>query len=259
MKASESKGPSTDELIERWMRGDRDAGQALYDRYYRRAMKFGMALTRREMDAEDLAQEAIAAGLEAVREGKRPAQFTGWLLGVVKHVAWKRNRNDARKRPEDPRTPDRRAARASRVLIEREMSELLERALGTLTEEERDLLKERVLESAPREEIARKRNCSLDTVDRKIARATAKLREQLSGHFTTLVLSGRPPTRREVQALRPSFREAFLLHHVEGLPIPDVAARLGIPEETVHERLKYAYHRLRCGPAADFSGLRSAL
>ena len=76
--------PTSDELIERWIRGDKSAGQEIYDRYYQRAWKFGLAITRQEVEADDLAQEAIAHGLDVVRDsGRRPAKFTGWLLGLL--------------------------------------------------------------------------------------------------------------------------------------------------------------------------------
>lgn len=248
---------STDELIERWIRGDREAAREIYDRYYRRAWKFGMAITKREVEADDLAQEAMAHGLETVRDAsRRPARFTGWLLGVVKHIAWRRASRRQRPLPKEIILEDTRHGRPSGPMIEGEMGALLERALGSLPEEERAVVEERILGRAPRGDIARRIGCSLDTVDRRLKSAIARLRETLSGHFTTLVLSGPAPTMERVMALRPSFRAAFLARHVEGLGPEEAAGKLGIPLATLKERLAYAYQKLGCGEGTDFSALR---
>jgi len=247
----------TDELIERWIRGDREAAREIYDRYYRRAWKFGMRISKREVDADELAQEAMAAGLEVVRDpSRRPAKFTGWLLGVVKHIAWRRASRRQGPLPKEEIFEDNRHGRPSGPMIEGEMSALMERALASLTPEERAVVEDRVMQRTPRAEIARRIGCSLDTVDRRLRSAIARLREMLSGHFTTMVLSGPPPTMERVMALRPSFRAAFLMRHVEGLGPEETAQKLGIPLATLKERLAYAYQKLGCGEGTDFSALR---
>lgn len=48
-----------------------------------------------------------------------------------------------------------------------------------------------------------------------------------------------------VLQLSPRLREAVLLHYFEGLPVREVAARLGDPVETVRSRLRLARGRLR--------------
>lgn len=51
--------------------------------------------------------------------------------------------------------------------------------------------------------------------------------------------------RAAVAALEPDLREAFELHHLEGLRYRDIAPRLGVPENTVASRLFRARRALR--------------
>jgi len=249
--------PTSDELIERWIRGDRDAARELYERYFKRAWKFGLSITHQEVEADELAQEAIAHGLDVVRDAKRrPAKFTGWLLGVVKHLAWRRVGRRAKPLPDEPELEDTRHGRPSGAMVDAEMSGLLGRALAALPAGDRRLVQERCVRGRPRAELAEELGCSLDTIDRRLKSAMTRLRAFLSGHFTTMVLSGPAPTMDRVLALRPSFRSAFLARHVEGLTAEKAAEKLGIPVVTLEERLRYAYETLGCTERTDFAPLR---
>ena len=245
----------SDELIERWIRGDRSAAEEIYRRYYRRAWKFGLAITHREVEADDLAQEAIAHGLDVVRDpSRRPEKFTGWLLGVVKFLAWRKPK--AGPLPVELSMEDTRHGRPSGVIVGAEMSGLLARAMATLGRDERKLIEQRHVQGISRANLAVLSGCSLDTIDRRLKTAMTHLREFLSGHFTTMVLAGDTPTMDRILRLRPSFRTAFLARHVEGLSAEKAAAKLGIPVETLRERLTYAYESLGCTERSDFTPLR---
>lgn len=249
--------PTSDELIERWIAGDREAAREMHERYYKRAWKFGLAITKREVEADELAQAALAHGLEVVRDAtRRPARFTGWLLGVVKHLAWRRTDRHRQPLPGEVLLEDTRHGRPSGPMIEREMAGLVSRALEALPGQEREVVEERFIRGAPRADIAKRLGCSVDTVDRRLKSATIRLRAFLSGHFTTMILSGAAPTIERVMELRPSFRAAFLARHVDGLSAEKAAARLGIPPATLEERLRYAYQTLGCTERTDFSALR---
>ncbi|HTF58098.1 MAG TPA: sigma-70 family RNA polymerase sigma factor [Planctomycetota bacterium] len=249
--------PTSSELIERWIGGDREAARQIFDKYYRRAWKFGLSITKREVEADELAQAALAHGLEVVRDAtRRPARFTGWLLGVVKHLAWRRTDRHRQPLPGETRLEDTRHGRPSGPMIEKEMAALVTRALEALPGDEREIVEERFIRGTARGEIAKRIGCSVDTVDRRLKSATARLRAFLSGHFTTMILSGAAPTLERVMELRPSFRAAFLARHVDGLSAENAAAKLGIPPATLEERLQYAYQILGCTERSDFSALR---
>lgn len=256
MPASTTR-PTSDELIERWIRGDRESAREIFENYYRRAWKFGFAITRQELEADELAQAAIAHGLDVVRDpARRPAKFTGWLLGVVKHLAWRGAGRRPRPLPVEVTLEDTRHGRSSGAMLDTEMAGILKRALATLPANERALVEVRFLRGLSRADAARKLGCSLDTIDRRMKSAMTRLRAFLSGHFTTMILAGNSPTMDQVLHLRPSFRSAFLARHVEGLTPEKAAGKLGIPVATLEERLRFAYESLGCTERSDFAVLR---
>ena len=133
------------------------------------------AILRDDADADDATQEALVVGLAS---GPRdPAAARGWLAAVVRNVAYRFRRREARSE-----TRERRASRA-------------EAATSTV-----DLM--------TREETLR------SVVD-------------------------------AVGALDPASREVVLLRHYEDLPPRAIAARLGLPVETVKKRLARAHATLR--------------
>ena len=52
-----------DDLIARWVAGDAAAGEELYRRYYHRVKEFVIKRGATIVDAVDIAQEALIAGL----------------------------------------------------------------------------------------------------------------------------------------------------------------------------------------------------
>lgn len=260
---AEAANESLDALLERWIRGDREAGGEICRRYYDRALRFAMRITGRETDAEDLAQQAMAEGLEGLRKGTRPDRFTNWLLGIVRNSAsreWirdRRERGDAGAAGIGKESP--RAGPPTQFVGE-EMDAVLRSALERLPAEDRDVLRVRVQERLGREEAAEELGIRLWQLDHRQARALAELRTELSRHFTTLVLTGPsgPVTLGAIETLRPSFRRAVELRHLEEKSPEAVAAELGVPLRTVAARLRHAYEKLGFGPDADFGPARRA-
>jgi RNA polymerase sigma-70 factor (ECF subfamily) len=52
-----------------------------------------------------------------------------------------------------------------------------------------------------------------------------------------------------VEALPPEQREVFLLRHLQHMPFKDIAAVVGVPENTVKSRMRYALERLQAALA----------
>ena len=61
----------------------------------------------------------------------------------------------------------------------------------------------------------------------------------------------RDALRHALATLTPEHRAVVLLHHVEGLPLAEIAARTGEREGTVKSRLHYALRELRAAYEAD--------
>lgn len=75
------------ELVRGAIRGDGSACEELVRRYLRRAFGVALAILQNVADAEDVAQEAIAASIERLHECRIPECFGSWLLRGVRNRA----------------------------------------------------------------------------------------------------------------------------------------------------------------------------
>ena len=71
-----------DEIIGRWAAGNSLAAEELYRAYYGRVKEFIIKRGAHIVDAEDIAQEALIAGLEGLKAGSKPDRLTHWLLEI---------------------------------------------------------------------------------------------------------------------------------------------------------------------------------
>ena len=198
-----------DALISRWAAGDRAAAEDLYRSYHTRVREFIVSRGARLNDADDIAQEALIAGLEGLDAGRRPERLTAWLFGIARHKAAKL-RPAAAAMPHDVLDTDRRGAR-SRV-IRREMDSLLCRTLEGMSDNDREVVDLMHRAGLSRKEIAERLDLPVETVHARCDRAHGRLRAALSRHFTTVVAAGlapRPVSLDAIRALRPAFRQAI--------------------------------------------------
>jgi DNA-directed RNA polymerase specialized sigma24 family protein len=145
------------------------------------------------------------------------------------------------------------------MVIRKEMGELLEKTMAAMSDNDRQMLDLLHRAGLSRKEIAEKLALPLDTIQARCERAHSRLRESLSRHFTTVTLAKlprQPITLEEIQKLRPAFRQAITVRHLENLPHPAAALRLALPEATYRIRLQSAYEMLKCGANADFTRAR---
>ncbi len=246
----------TDDLIQRWVSGDERAAEEIFRTYYRRAREFAKSLGARAADAEDIAQEALIAGLDGLKAGKRPERFTGWLLGIARHMAAKQPRP---LKPQGRDAADRPGAGARTIAAKREMNDLLDRTIESLPPALRETVDLVHRAGLSRKEAAERLDVPMAAVHARCERAYAKLRRALSRHFTTLAIRSMEPRAvrlKDIRALRPAFRDAVTARHLEGLGEDAAAARLGIPAATLRARLKSACEMLKVDDAADFSAAR---
>ena len=77
------------------------------------------------------------------------------------------------------------------------------------------------------------------------------LRSEPSTQDGAQSLADRDQIERGLRRLKPEQRALVALHFYVGLPVPEIAATLGIPEGTVKSRLHYATTTLRAALDAD--------
>ena len=173
-----------DECIARAQQGDVAAFSELVARYQDRIYRFLVRLTRSPDDALELTQETFLSAYQALARWRPDARFTTWLFRIARNQAfdWLRRR----KRVEfvaledeqdfgfaDPAPPP----DAALETVQRLRG--LERALGRLSTEHREILLLREIEGMSYEDIADVLDISLGTVKSRIARARAGLLEKM--------------------------------------------------------------------------------
>ncbi len=128
-------------------------------------------------EADDLVQDAWVVALERSEAARNPA---AWLGGVVRRLASRRRRGDARRarREQAVARPEPEPA-ADALVAEAELSRALIRAVTELDEPYRSTVLLRFYRGWTPEEIARSAGVPGATVRTRLARALAKLRERL--------------------------------------------------------------------------------
>ncbi len=74
-------------LVQRAQAGDRQAVEALVRRFLRPAYLVALSVVRVPVEAEDVAQEAMAMAMQQLGTCREPARFAGWLLSNVRNRA----------------------------------------------------------------------------------------------------------------------------------------------------------------------------
>src|SRR6185295_1431212 len=195
-----------DEIITRWVAGDAAAAEELYRQYYHRVREFIIKRGAHIVDAEDIAQEAMIAGLDGLKGGSRPDRLTHWLLGIARHLSYQKPRPVSDRELENVVDPRRRSAKS--MAIRREMEGLLERALERMTPNDRQIVDLHYRAGLTRKEIAERLDLPIELIHRRCDRTHSRLREALSRHFTTVVASKLEPEGvrlKDIRGLRPAF------------------------------------------------------
>lgn len=243
-----------DDIIARWASGDAAAAEELYRTYFGRVKEFIIHRGIHIVDAEDIAQEAMIAGLEGLKAGRKPERLTQWLLGIARHVSFRQKWTGSE--PELETLEDPKRGSAGSMAVRREMSRLLDRTLERMTPNDREIVDLLYRSGLSRKEIAERLDVTMEAVHTRCERAHSRLREALSRHFTTIALRRLEPrviALDDIRSLRPAFRQVLIARHLQGLGDRDASLLLHLPEPVLRARLASAYEMLRCDATADFS------
>jgi RNA polymerase sigma-70 factor (ECF subfamily) len=169
--------PPTPEQTAFLERAISDYGKATYT--------YALRLTQHEADARDLTQEAFIRVYRAWRSFVPGTSFLSWVYRIVTNL----HRDELRRRkgryleeiPEDNAPQDFGGARplASQPideLIDRQLSESMSKALGSLSPDQRQVLVLADIEEYSYQEIAEIVGCSIGTVRSRLHRARQQLR-----------------------------------------------------------------------------------
>lgn len=142
----------TSDAVLRARRGDRQAMEALVRRFLRPAYVVALSVVRVPVEAEDVAQEAVAMAMQQLETCRDPGRFAAWLMSNVRNRALNRlAASKVRQRYADGASHDEAAASDTERVVLREH---LLAALEVLTPQQREVVLLHDLESWTHPEIA---------------------------------------------------------------------------------------------------------
>jgi len=175
---------SLTELVARATRGDASAFEALIQRYERLALGIAFASLQDAPLAADVVQEAFVKAWRRLGDLSRPASFGPWLYGIVRNLCVDHRR---RKRlatcdlQQASGQVDARTENPMDALHRRETAHRIEAALAHLDELTRTAIVLRYYENQTSRQIAELLDVSAASIDMRLMRGRAILKEVLEG------------------------------------------------------------------------------
>lgn len=180
---------STDELIDRSMEGDQRAFADLVERYQRKVFRVAHAILRDEMESDLVTQDAFVQAWLHLARFERRSNFQTWLT----RIAINRARDLIRSRrwtvplfsqASDDETgfePVDDKADPERNAVSSQMNHAIERAVNSLSTQQKMIFRLRHYENLSLEEISQAMGLRAGTVRAHLFRAVHKLRAELAG------------------------------------------------------------------------------
>jgi RNA polymerase sigma-70 factor (ECF subfamily) len=165
------------DLILKARRGGVDAFNLLVSRWEKRIYNYLLRLVRHREDAMDLSQDVFLKAYQSLPKLDDPARFAPWLFRIAHNEAYsllRKPRTDA----EPP--PEKAATRGFAALLPVETSLAVERALETLTAEQREAVLLKVYQGFKFEEIAEVLDTPVSTIKSRVYTALELLKASLA-------------------------------------------------------------------------------
>jgi RNA polymerase sigma-70 factor, ECF subfamily len=182
--------PSDEELLERFAAGDRSALEEIFRRYRMPAYRVAHRLLGNEPDALDAVQDGFVKVLSNLKSFEKRSSFRTWLLRIVSNAAVDLGRQRGRREQVHPSglalngdTPALNWHEPAFGLEQKDLRRILDSALGTLPEAQRQTFVLHVDAEMSYREIADAMGTSIGTVMSRLFYARQKLRAYLAPQF----------------------------------------------------------------------------
>jgi RNA polymerase sigma-70 factor (ECF subfamily) len=165
------------DLIARTKRGKVEAYNILVSRWEKRVFNYLLRLAGDREDAMDLSQEVFLKAYQSLGKLQDPSRFGPWLFRIAHNEAISHLR---RKRPEVELNAEASGGATRPRLEPLELSLAVERALGWLSEEQREAIVLKIYQGFKFEEMAEVLSCPVSTVKSRVYSALDVLRDALA-------------------------------------------------------------------------------
>jgi RNA polymerase sigma-70 factor (ECF subfamily) len=151
------------DLIAKARKGDVEAYNLLVSRWEKRVFNYLLRLVSNREDAMDVSQEVFLKAYQSLPKLDDVERFGAWLFRIAHNEAFSllRRRKPEREMPIEKGIP-------GRGLLPIELSLAVEKALGRLSEEQREAVLLKVYQGFKFEEMAQILNCPVSTVKSRL-------------------------------------------------------------------------------------------
>jgi RNA polymerase sigma-70 factor, ECF subfamily len=182
-----SMGPTDEELVEEFQRGDPYAFDVLVGRWERKIQGAVYRIMGPEEDARDLCQETFLKAYRALATFKKEARFSSWLYQIALNVC----RDRLRRRKSRPQVsldelmeggeiaPAGRGPSPLDLIEARDLSRVVAAAVDSLPQEQREVIVLKEYEGLTFLEIAQALDVPISTVKTRLYRGLGLLRQRL--------------------------------------------------------------------------------
>jgi RNA polymerase sigma-70 factor, ECF subfamily len=180
--------PSDEELVSRSQGGDMESFNQLVKRWERPIYALAYRTLGREEDARDVAQETFLRAFRSIGGFRGQAKFSSWLYRIALNLCRDWMRRDRRapvvQAPEGIDVIELAAEQGPVESIEdlvtrRNLSEIVQRAMASLSEDQRTTIILKEYQGLTFQEIADLQGCPLSTVKTRLYQGLTVLRREL--------------------------------------------------------------------------------
>ena len=177
------------QLVQRFLAGDEKAFEWLVTRHSRYAGAIALSIVKDEHEAADVVQETFIKVYRKVSTLKELDRFRPWLRNIVRSTALDRLRKRKKTLSLDYGEDDDNKAlepiaetvSPDAVLQSRELQKEIRGRIMGLPEAQREVVALKYIEGLSYEEIARQTGSSISSIESRLHRARARLREVFRG------------------------------------------------------------------------------
>jgi RNA polymerase sigma-70 factor (ECF subfamily) len=195
-RVAKIEAASDADLVDRVLHKDEAAARALIQRYNRKLFRVARSVLADDGEAEDTLQEAYLRAFASLSGFRGDASLSTWLTRIVLNQAYQRLRQrsdvpvadinaDLERKGADviPFPASQAAIDPERAMAQRQLCQLVERAIDDLPVEFRTVLIARLVEGMSVEETAIAFDLQPETVKTRLHRARRLLKDALAEHM----------------------------------------------------------------------------
>ena len=181
----DSRHAATDgEIVRAVLAGDVELYSVLVERHRDRYARYAVRMLGSRDAAEDAVQDALVRAFDHLADCREPDKFAGWLFLILRNRCFAEQRRHQRegRMPEEAAGTVAAPDRSDGAVERRERDVALQRAVGELTPEQREVLVLKHVEELPYEEIAQITGATVASLKMRMHRAYDRLRELMKEH-----------------------------------------------------------------------------